>query len=128
MNRTHKNNNVRKVTIVDDDPAFLDLFHYLANIINDEIEFSSYSNPVEAASEIVSNSPDILFIDLNMPKLSGWELLEILARKKVKSQIYIVTSSIDTSEYQRASNHPLVSSFISKPLTINQFQDLLQRN
>lgn len=62
-----------------------------------------------------------LFLDLNMPTLTGWEFLDKFESfaEPIKNQfdIYILSSSINPADIQRAKRNPLVKDFIEKPIT-----------
>ena len=70
--------------------------------------------------------PDAIFLDINMPKINGWEFLD--AYKKInitKSPIVIMlTTSISPEDQQKAAMNPLVSSFKSKPLNESHLKEL----
>ncbi len=63
--------------------------------------------------------PDIIFLDLNMPVINGWQFLQQFAvlkshiQKKIK--IYIVSSSVIESEINRAIALEDVTGYIEKP-------------
>ena len=61
-----------------------------------------------------------LFLDINMPTLSGWEFLDEfdLFDQSIKDQynIYILSSSVNIDDINRAKMNPLVVDFIEKPL------------
>jgi response regulator RpfG family c-di-GMP phosphodiesterase len=63
----------------------------------------------------------ILFLDINMPILTGWEFLEkfetFAETIKMQFDIYILSSSIDHSDIQLAEQNSLVIDFIEKPLS-----------
>lgn len=73
--------------------------------------------------------PDIIFLDLNMPVVSGWQFLQQYAliksqiRKKIK--IYVVSSSINQIEIRRVTAIEGVSGYMQKPLKPTQIQKLL---
>lgn len=72
--------------------------------------------------EVLSPESEItLFLDINMPTITGWEFLEKFQEftDSVKNQfnIYMLSSSIDPSDIQRAKLNPLVIDFIEKPLS-----------
>ncbi len=71
-----------------------------------------------------SNSrPDIILLDINMPICDGWKFLEnysLLKKSYTKDiNIYVVTSSIDPKDQQRAELSPFVKEFVSKPITVD---------
>lgn len=111
--------------LVDDDEATLYLHRFFLQRHPAEIEVSSEMDGFSALNkikELLSRNqlPDAILLDLNMPKLSGWELLDALnalndARIK-QMRIVLISTSANPDDHHRAKEHPLVSSFISKPL------------
>jgi len=63
----------------------------------------------------------ILFLDINMPSLTGWDVLEKLSnfdsafQERVK--IFMLSSSFNASDKEKAVHNKLVSGYISKPLS-----------
>lgn len=75
-----------------------------------------------------STMPDLIFIDLNMPAMNGWEFIDALARRYSKlppPQVVILTTSENPDDERRARQlgHPVI--FLHKPLTPEKFQDVL---
>lgn len=72
----------------------------------------------------------ILFVDIQMPVMNGFEFIEAFEQlpEQVREQyiIYVISSSINESDINRAMQYHSVSRFISKPLTINSMQDLMK--
>jgi PAS domain S-box-containing protein len=67
-----------------------------------------------------------LLLDINMPEMNGWELLEELSKVQFLSSIEVMmlTSSIDKSDMVKAKNHPLVVDFLTKPLNSDSIEVL----
>lgn len=72
--------------------------------------------------------PTILFVDINMPQMTGWEVLEKFKNfsEEMKSyfKIFMLTSSVDERDKERAANEKLVKKFLSKPLTKETLMNL----
>lgn len=73
--------------------------------------------------------PDIIFLDINMPITDGWAFLEEFHELKSKLskeiKIYMVSSSIDPRDLNRARNIPEVTDYVEKPISMNKFSELL---
>lgn len=117
----------KRFLLVDDDP----LNNYLSKMILKKsfegVQVNDFTIPEDGLEFIKSgsshNSSDgktTLFLDINMPIISGWEFLEAFALfdAQIKDQynIYILSSSVDFNDINRAKVNPLVLDFIEKPL------------
>ena len=66
---------------------------------------------------------DIVFLDLEMPKHDGYEVLKVLKRY-LASQVPIVACTVHTTEINRARKHGF-SGFVAKPLDMDRFPQQL---
>jgi two-component SAPR family response regulator len=92
-----------------------------------------FNNPVEALKyfeEEYQCAPTVVFLDLNMPDMNGWEWLEKYSSfpEKVKEHvtIYILSSSVNPTDIDQAHSNVLVKDYIIKPLTKAKVMDLLE--
>lgn len=108
--------NQTKILLVDDDEIFLKLAELALNKEKPGMEIFKVYNGKEALEFLSDNQVDVIYLDLNMPVMNGWGFLEEYATKEIDSKIFILTSSIDPSDKERAKENPFVSAMLEKPL------------
>ena len=69
-----------------------------------------------------------IFLDLNMPHMNGWQVLDTLTSLDTLTviQVYILSSSVDLKDKLRAKDYPLVKDYILKPLESDLAKNILR--
>ncbi|MEL7023974.1 MAG: response regulator [Pseudomonadota bacterium] len=72
---------------------------------------------------------DIIFLDINMPRMNGFEFLDEYAKLSPEQQarclLFMVSTSLNPQDKQRAEDHGAVTAFIGKPLTVNALEEVV---
>ena len=124
------------VWVVDDDPIFRLIFsmtlkkafedYTLIEHENGQLAFESLSQDVEENEKL----PECLFIDVNMPEMTGWECLDKLMElcpsiRNRLPKIYIISSSINLDDVQKAYSYPITSGYLTKPISVTRLKEIL---
>ncbi len=119
-----------KILLVDDDPIVILLQKKLMEKagLTDEVE--TFSNGEDAIAYLIKNvgkhEDYLLFLDINMPGLTGWDVLDTLGEMELSANltVIIITSSIEQAEREKSKTYPEVMDFWIKPFSINDFLNL----
>jgi response regulator RpfG family c-di-GMP phosphodiesterase len=111
-----------KTLIIDDDPVVVLMLQILTQQIKLDSESQSFENGLLALQYLNTqyNKEDVyfIFLDIHMPVMNAWEfLLELTHFADPKNTfVCIVTSSTDMSDELKATQNPLVSEYLIKPI------------
>jgi CheY-like chemotaxis protein len=119
--------NSMRVTLVEDNAIFCFLFKkFLEDYPSIEIDVEIFSNGKAAWDHFSSIKdthnlfPDMLFVDINMPLMNGWELIENLVVNKFDfihtTTIYIVSSSKSSLDLGKLEEYEFIKDYIIKPI------------
>lgn len=110
-----------KCIVVDDDPVQREAIKSCINRINDLELVGMYPNAIEARIALQKREVDLIFLDVEMPEMSG---IEFLASFKEVPQVIMVTAkkhyAFEAFEYD-------VTDYISKPIDMDRFSSAVQR-
>jgi CheY-like chemotaxis protein len=106
-----------KIVLIDDDPISTFVTEKLiSKNIKVPCRIFKFQNATDALKDIASIHPNYLFLDLNMPEMTGWDFLEEFEPNDYRPEVYILSSSVDERDINKANNYALVKSYLSKPL------------
>ncbi len=89
-------------------------------------DLSVFENGLDALEEFEkllendSELPSLIFIDLNMPVMDGWDFMleftKLMSSKKYMPEIFIMTSSMDFKDVEKAKTYGLEANYLIKPI------------
>jgi len=124
------------ICVVDDDNIFQFTMKLSLKPIDNIDEIRFFSDGLAAIDYILDNFnnpkkiPDIIFLDINMPVMDGYQFIE--EYRKIKSKlskkiiIYMLSSSIDPVDLEKVELIDEVSYYITKPIKQDVLKDLFQ--
>ena len=127
------------ICIIDDDPITVFGIRKMLGLVVDCTDVSSYANGklalegIKAIHENTNRVPDVIFLDINMPIMDGWQFLEAFIALPLtqKVRINIVTSSIDPFDlqnyerYKKRTIHTL--TYNNKPIRKAQIEAIAKK-
>ena len=120
---------IRNFFLADDDRDDTDLFGEALRKIDNRIVFRSAANGKELIEQlhVTQEKPEIIFLDINMPELDGWESLKTLKRNENLREIPVVMYSTSSAflDGNRAIKEGAVC-YLEKPFSFVKLKDFLQ--
>ncbi|MFV5697574.1 response regulator [Flavobacterium sp. ZT3R17] len=128
-----------QILCVDDDPITLMLCKKViikASFSNETItaqngeEALLYFNKIKYTNteSRLKKHPELIFLDLNMPVMGGWEFLDIFNTIDYSEfssiKVVVLSSTIDPEDLEKAKSYPMVIDFLSKPITLSMLEYL----
>ncbi|KAB1065998.1 response regulator [Salibacter halophilus] len=123
----NRGSNVLKVLLVDDQKITNFINLKVFEMVSVENQTIDYTDPEIAFRELDNHNPDIIFLDLMMPRLNGWEFLDRMKSQKIELPVVILSSSTSPEDFSRAEQYNNVLDYFTKPLQRDDIEKLLAK-
>lgn len=120
--------------IIDDDPISILVCETMLKKSNFVKSIKTFKNPTDGLTFFKeyyasgNDIPDFIFLDIQMPQLSGWEFLDSyvnLPLLPIKTANVVMLSAVyDPEDQQKSADNELVLSFLAKPITTEALDNL----
>lgn len=123
---------MKKILIVDDEPFIRTLLEETLEEFEDEgVELLVASNGVEGWKITQQERPDLVFLDVMMPKMSGYEVCQHIKQDSALSNIYVIMLTAKGQEVDRERGQEVgADEYVTKPFDpdhiIERAQEVLQ--
>ena len=114
-----------KIIIAEDDTVLRDL--YLRKFKTDVYDIRTASNGQEALDLIAKEVPDLILLDINMPVLDGFGVLEKMPREKRNFPIVMLTNFDDQANRDRGHALGVDDYFVKKDMTIKSLLEMVEK-
>lgn len=124
-----------RLLVVDDDNINNYIIERLVAKTDYKIEFTSCKNGAETLEYLFENKaisilPNVMIVDINMPVMNGWELLDKLQERYPtefeNTHVYMVSSSVYEHDIIKTKAYNLIKGFISKPLSVIKLNEIFE--
>lgn len=117
---------ISRVVVVDDDRADQIFYRRIirrSKLVDEIIMFDYAEEALEFLSAGDCPPVNVILLDINMPRMNGFEFLEEATRRLGpdlgNTLVVMLTSSLDPRDLQRAQRFEAVKGYLSKPLTVD---------
>ena len=121
------------ILLIDDNPADNRFHQLLIEEMNIAEDIQMVENGLDALGFLKKENqiiPELIFLDINMPKMNGWEFLEeykkLPSHIKAKIVIIMLSTSANPKDISRSQEIAEVSNFETKPLTQEAVENILE--
>lgn len=116
------------VLLIEDDPIANSLVTIALRQLG-VMDVNAVENGLEALEFLDGNKPDLIFLDINMPEMNGFEFLSFIEANDfiLESSIVMLTSSVLTRDKTKAMEFSCVVDYIEKPMNRERMESVLMK-
>ncbi len=115
---------IQKIYLVDDQPISNFITKKLLELEGCPGMVKDYTDPCEALEQVARDNDALIFLDLNMPVMTGWDFMDAIKDRCLNHRIIILTSSISKVDIDKADEYPFVLKYMVKPLNKKKFSEI----
>nr|WP_321221718.1 response regulator [uncultured Psychroserpens sp.] len=133
------NNKIKVACIIDDDNIYVNLVKKIIEtkkLCDNLLVFKDGKDGIDYFEALLQNLnqkgiPEIILLDINMPIMDGWEFIERFTKIQNKFDkritLYVVSSSINVTDIDKAKSLSTVQNYLVKPVNIDDLEAVFSR-
>lgn len=115
---------MKKIYLVDDQPISNFITKKLLELEGFEGAVEDFTDPSRAFQSVIEEEDALIFLDLNMPVMNGWDFLEALKKNNIFHRTIILTSSTSKIDKEKAKKYSNVIKYMVKPMNKKKISQL----
>ena len=118
------------IYLIDDDEIQNLVNSKILELLGKDLKTITFTNARIALEKIQEEKkfPNIILLDINMPKMNGWDFLDLFDWINESSDVYLLTSSINENDMAKAKNYQSVKAFLTKPLHLDKAKEIVEES
>ena len=127
---------IKLTCMIDDDEIFVYAMRKLIKMKALSEELIVFDSVEKGLSYLCENQskpdaiPDVILLDINLPVSDGWDFIhefqQVQAKLAKQPRIYMLSSSSDSVDQQRAESYPSIQNYFTKPLSQASFDHIFK--
>jgi len=116
------------IYLIDDDEIQNLINSKMLSLLGEDLNTETFTFAKVALDRITETGefPNVILLDINMPKMNGWEFLDLFDKINEKTDVYLLTSSINENDMERSKSYHSVKEFITKPMHLDQAKAIVE--
>ncbi len=116
----------KKIMVVDDDYDFLESIRVM--LAYEEYKVIPASGGAEAVAQYTKFKPDIVFLDIKMPGVNGYEVFMLIKKHDRKAKIVFTSSYVLDDEKYKAAKAKSLSGILNKPIVLEDLKGMIRKH
>lgn len=116
---------MQTIVLVDDVPIANFIMKKLVTSVAPGATVLDFTDSIKALNSLAEINPDIIFLDLNMPDMDGFQFLEGMRERGLKHKVVILSSSSSEVDKKQATTYENVHGYYVKPLDKEPLEKIL---
>ena len=124
----------KQILIIDDDAISIIILKKNLELAQVTQKITTFSNGKDALNFLNKDYKEdenyTIFLDINMPEMNGWEFLNEIKSfvSPQNTTIYLLTSSINKLDKEKATHFPIINQYLSKPICKEILKKIKEEN
>jgi len=108
---------IQKILILEDDKIQQLILKKKLSLLFPELLIFIHSTPTKAIDFLEVNEVDLIFLDVNLPEMSGWEIIDLLKKDSIESKLILVSGSVSEEDKERVKKDGFIHAIYEKPVS-----------